>query len=353
MVTNWLINVNNEVWYNILISLVIFTFFIIFRKIFSTYIFRIIIKIAKKTPSDIVENILLAFEKPLRVFFIVIGIYFALVFLPLDNNYNTLIIKFYRSILIILIGWGLYNLASTSSAFFVKITRRLEIELDRILLPFISKLLQVVVIVMIISVIASEWGYNVGGLVAGLGLGGLAFALAAQDTISNFFGGIVIITEKPFSINDWIKTPSVEGIIEDITFRSTKIRTFSQALVTVPNSTLANEPITNWTRMGKRQITFNLRLAYSTPRDKIKICVERISCLLKNHHEIDQEIIIVHFNEFNESSLDIILYFFTKTTVWLEYLCIREEINLEIMKILEQENVQIALPSRSIYLEQG
>ena len=99
--------------------------------------------------------------------------------------------------------------------------------------------------------VAQEWDYRIDGFIAGLGLGGLAFSLAAKDTLSNVFGGLVVILDKPFSIGDWIKTPSVEGTVEDISFRSTKVRTFAQALVTVPNATLANEPVTNWTRMGK------------------------------------------------------------------------------------------------------
>ncbi|AHF08751.1 mechanosensitive ion channel family protein [Dehalobacter restrictus] len=330
-----------------------FYFFIIFRKIFSKYLFKIILKIVKKTPVDIVSNILLSFEKPIRVLFIVIGIYYALMFLPFDSNYYILFIKIFRSLIIILIGWGLYNLSSTSSAFFIKIAKRFDIEVDRILFPFISQLLRFVIVILVISIIASECGYNVGGFLAGLGLGGLAIALAAQDTIKNILGGIVIITEKPFTIGNWIKTPSVEGVVEDITFRSTKIRTFAQALVTVPNSTLANEAITNWTKMGKREINFNLGLAYSTPRNKIQTCVERISTMLNKHEDVDKELIIVRFNEFNESSLDIFLYFYTTTTSWQEYLRVKENANYKIMEILEQENVSVAFPSRSIYLEQS
>ncbi|HAU31105.1 MAG TPA: mechanosensitive ion channel protein, partial [Desulfotomaculum sp.] len=270
MVANWLANVNIEFWRNMGISLAILILFVIFRKMFSKYLFKIILKITKKAPIDIVTNVLLAFEKPIRVFFIVIGIYFALMFLPFDSNYNILFIKIFRSIIIILLGWGLYNLTSNSSTFFVKSAKRFDIEVDKILFPFISQFLRFVIVILVICIIASEFGYNVGGFIAGLGLGGLAIALAAQDTIKNFLGGIVIITEKPFSIGNWIKTPSVEGVVEDITFRSTKIRTFAQSLVTVPNSTLANEAITNWTKMGKRQINFNLGLTYFTPRNKIQ-----------------------------------------------------------------------------------
>src|SRR5699024_2676243 len=170
-----------------------------------------------------------------------------------------------------------------------------------------------------LSIIAQVFGYPVNGFVAGLGLGGLAFSLAAQDALANLFGGFVIITERPFTIDDWILTPSVEGTVEDITFRSTKVRTFAQALVTVPNSTLANEPITNWSKMGKRQIAFDLRVTYDSPVVKIKEVVKKIETLLKTHDGIHQETIFVKLNEFKENGADIMLYFFTKTTAWDEY----------------------------------
>ncbi|KUO60453.1 MAG: mechanosensitive ion channel protein [Gracilibacter sp. BRH_c7a] len=337
-----------EIWQDIGIALGIFFVFLVFRKIFTNYVYKIILRLTKKIPLDIFTNIFLAYEKPLRFLFVVIGIFVALLYLPLHDYY---IVKSFRTIVIILIGWGLYNLASIRSNIFSTMTERLNIEVDEILLPFVSKLIRFSIVIVTISIIAGEWEYNVGGFLAGLGLGGLAFALAAKDSLSNFFGGIVIITEKPFSIGDWIKTPSVEGVVEDISFRSTRVRTFAQALVTVPNATLANEAIINWTKMGKRQISFNLGVMYSTPKEKIKTCVERIDRMLREHEEIDQELIMVRFNEFNDSSLDLFLYFFTKTTSWVEYLQVKEDINLKIMDILEQENVSVAFPSRTIYME--
>lgn len=346
--TNWIGSI--EIWQDIGVALVIFLVAIAFRKIFTKYIYKILLKLATKVPTSILTNIFLAFEKPLRLFFVVIGIFFSLLYLPLNLVTTALIIKCFRSIVIVLAGWGLYNLASTSSSFFSSLSQKLNIEVNNILLPFLSKLIRVSIVIFTLSIIASEWDYNVGGFLAGLGLGGLAFALAAKDSISNLFGGIIIITEKPFSIGEWIKTPSVEGVVEDINFRSTRIRTFSQALVTVPNATLANEPITNWSKMGKRQVTFNLGIEYSTPMEKIKTCVRRIDRMLRDHEEIDQDLIMVKFNEFNDSSLDIFLYFFTKTTSWVEYLKVKEDINLRIMNILEQEGVSIAFPSRTIYM---
>jgi len=145
----------------------------------------------------------------------------------------------------------------------------------------------------------------------------------------------------------------VEGTVEDITFRSTKIRTFAQALVTVPNSSLANEPITNWSRMGKRRITFHLGVTYSTTRDKLEKCVKSIRKMLEEHPGIHKETIFVNFERFNDSSLDIFMYFFTNTTNWGEYLNVREDVNFRIMEILEQEGVSVAFPSRSIYIEKA
>jgi MscS family membrane protein len=120
--------------------------------------------------------------------------------------------------------------------------------------------------------------------------------------------------------------------------------------VTVPNSTLANEPITNWSRMGKRRITFHLGLNYQTSKEQIQKVVHRIEQMLRTHEEIHPDTIMVAFDQYNDSSLDILMYFFTNTTVWAEHVKIKHEINIEIMGILEEERVEVAFPSRTIYV---
>src|SRR5690625_4558039 len=283
---------------------------------------------------------------------LIAGVYFAVGYFPFLEQSNNLLIHVLKSGVIFMIGWGLYNLSSSSSVLFSKINKKYHMNIDEILIPLFSRTLRIIIIAISFSIIAQEFGYDVNGFVAGLGIGGLAFALAAKDALANMFGGIIIITEKPFTIGDWVLTPSVEGTIEDISFRSTKVRTFAQALVTVPNATLSNEPITNWSKMGKRQITFNLTLTYDTPREKIEIVVRQVEYLLKNHSEIHPETIFVNFDEYKENGIEIFLYFFTKTTDWGYYLKIREEINLHIYELLESENIRIALPSRRIIMEE-
>ena len=120
--------------------------------------------------------------------------------------------------------------------------------------------------------------------------------------------------------------------------------------MTIPNSTLANEPITNWSEMGKRRVSFTIGLSYSTSQEKVETCARKIEKLLRAHEDVDQDLIMVRFNELNDSSLDIFVYFFTKTIAWTEWFRIKEHVNFEIMKILEEENVSIAFPTRRIYL---
>jgi MscS family membrane protein len=338
-------------WIDITIAIAIFLIFLVFRKLFTIYIFKFILTLTRKTPTEVFTNVLLSFEKPLRLFWIVLGTYLAMLYLPFNITTTEFVQHIYRTFIIMILGWGLYNYMSAQSAFFFRFARKVELDEDSMLVPFLSKILRFSVIALTIVVIAGEWGYSISGFVAGLGLGGLAFALAAQDTIGNFFGGIIIITEKPFSKGDWIKTPSVEGTVEDITFRSTQIRTFEDSIVTVPNSTLSNEPITNWSKMSKRQITFKVGVTYSTPQRKLERCVRKIEILLREHEDVNQDLIMVRFSDFNNSSLDIFVYFFTKTTAWTEWYRVKEDINFKIMSILEEEEVEIAFPSRSLYVE--
>ncbi|KAB2951180.1 mechanosensitive ion channel family protein [Heliorestis acidaminivorans] len=336
---------------DIALALAIFFLFLVFRKIFSRYIFQLMLRILKKTETDFVAPILLAFEKPLQFFFVIIGIYVSLTYTALLPNYQDLLLRFFRSAIIVTIAWGVYNLGDIYTGIFRNLERKLDVQFDEILIPFLSKILRFITILFALSIIAQEWGYEVDGLIAGLGLGGLAFALAAQDTLSNIFGGIIIIVDKTFKIGDWIKSSSVEGTVEEITFRSTKVRTFSQALVTVPNSKLVNDAITNWSRMGKRQITFNVGVTYSTTREQMERCVEDIKKMLQEHEEVHPETIFVTFDRFNDSSLDIFLYFFTKTTVWGEFLAVKQDVNLKIMQILEENNVSVAFPTTTVYVE--
>jgi MscS family membrane protein len=323
------------------------------RQLFAKVLVKFLRKLTGKTKTQLDDRLLDVIETPARFVFVVAGIWLAVKVLKLPEDAEGLMTRIVRSLVLFSVFWAVYRGTDTLTAFLKKVTDKTETQLDDMLLPFMRNGLKVIVIVIGAVTIVQEWYANIAGLLTGLGLGGLAFALAAQDTAANLFGGITIMMDRPFAVGDWIETPHVEGTVEDIGFRSTKVRTFAQALVNVPNSVLSKNSITNWSRMGKRRITYRLGITYGTTPEQIRQCVDRIRKMLESHPEVHPQTIFVYFERFGESSLDIFLYFFTKTTKWQEFLGVQEDINLRIMDILDEMGISIAFPLRRIYIEQA
>jgi len=336
---------HDNIWVQLAVAAAIVFIALLIRGFLTRIIFNILLRVTSKTKTGVDSALVFASEGPFRKLIVITGLYIALAYMGLPESVMDFINTLFRSAIIILISSGFYNLVGGPAV--TEIGVRLEVE--KTIVGFVTKVFRFIIIALTITIIAQEWDYDVSGFIAGLGLGGLAFALAAQDAAKNIFGGIVILLDKPFAVGDWILTPSVEGTVEEMTFRSTKVRTFANALVTVPNAVVANEAITNWTRMQKRRVSFHLGVTYTTPRDKMQTCVKRIQELLENHPEVHPDTIFVRFDQFNDSSLDIFIYYFTNTTVWGEFMAVKEEINFKIMEILEDEGVSVAFPSRSIY----
>ncbi len=341
------VRAQDNIWWQLGTSLAIFLFALLLRGLFARFIFNMIIALTHKTRTELDRALITAFEGPLKFLIVVIGLYAALHCLPFSPAFFSILNGLFRSGVVVFFAWGLFNLAGSD----VYSGLSEKYSFDRSIAEFLTKVLRAVIIALTAIVIAQEWDYDVNGFLAGLGLGGLAFALAAKDALANLFGGLVIIMDKPFETGDWILTPSVEGTVEEISFRSTRVRTFANAQVTVPNSVIANQAVTNWTRMKKRRVSFHLGVTYKTGRSKLQHCIARIKTMLEKHPDVHPDMIFVRFNEFSDSSLDIFIYFFTRTTKWVEYLRIKEDVNYKIMDILEAEGVAIAFPSRSIYLE--
>jgi len=311
------------------------------------------LKYVDKTKFNIDTQIVAAFQKPVTNFFLVLGLYFALKVLISAGIPITIldIDKAFGSVIIILIYWGLYNLTGESSLLFEKMHKAYDVKVDKILFPFISKILKLILLALVITIIAEKWGYNIQGFVAGLGLGGLAFALAAKDAAANIIAGICIIVDKPFTIGDWISSGILEGSVENIDFRTTKIRAIDQSLIIVPNSQLTIQAVTNFSRRGKRRVSLNLELNYKTPKENLENCVANIRSMLEIHPQVNKKGILVRLDKFSTSSLDILVCFFADTPDYDEYFKIKEDINFKIIDILQRDGVSMALQSTSIYVE--
>ena len=232
-------------------------------------------------------------------------------------------------------------------------TGRFNKDLSKEVGNFIIAMIKIVVGGIGLAGMLMVWGINVTAVIASLGLGGLAFALAAKDTASNLFGSFALIADKSIRIGEWVKVGGVEGVVEDVGMRTTKVRSFQKSLITVPNSIVANNPIENFSRRGIRRIKMHIGLTYATNSEQISKIMVDIKDMLKAHEGISQkDSLMVNFDTFGDSSLDIFIYTFTKTANWAKYLAIREDINLQIMKIVEDNGSSFAFPSQSIYIEQ-
>ncbi|TSB45321.1 mechanosensitive ion channel family protein [Alkalicoccobacillus porphyridii] len=349
---NFVDKVVNLDWINIGISIAIFLVFLVFRKLFTTYFNRIILRLSKRASNRVIMNILRSYEKPLRLLWAVIGTYLAFQYLNYWNiTDEPFVSNLYRSFIIFVIGWGLFNYTSNHSTVIYRFAQKAELEEESMLIPFLSKILRFLVVAVTLVIILDNWNFDISTFVAGLGIGGLAFALAAQDSIGNFFGGIIIITERPFKKGDWIETPTVEGAVEDITFRSTKIRTFSDTLVIIPNSTLANEAITNWTEMERRRVYFSLGIRHSTSSQKLQLLRDRIETELQTFKGIADDTVIVRFEEFTETGYNLMVTYFTETNQWGPFMEIREEAHFGILRILEEEGIHISTQANLMLTE--
>jgi len=328
-------------------ALLVFVFFQLFRVLIR----KILYNIVKKTTNKIDDDILEAIKQPIDFLFIIIGINFAFNLLTLDNELADTIDKIVRSGFILVVFWSIVNVLNHLSMNIYKVTNKFGDKINADLSNFIVKSIRLFILVLGLIAVLQEWGYNVSGFLASLGLVGMAFALAAKDTAGNLFGSLVIFTDKPFKIGDWIKTPEVEGTIENVGIRSTKVRTFAQALVSVPNGTLANSAILNWSKMGKRRVKTTLALTYDTPGETLETIISDIKNMLQNNPDIHQETIHIYFSSFGESSLNIFCYYFTKSTNWAEFMRVRENTYLSIMKIIEKNDSSFAFPTQTIHID--
>lgn len=319
--------------YIVALMIIVLSSFI--NKYLVTKIFDYSIRFVKKTKNYVDDSVVRALEKPIKIYITFYSIYVSLKFINFDGlNVNNITSDRLKKIFIVIaICYFFYNLTLENSFIYRKIKKR------DIVFPFVSILIRLIIVIIGISCIAKEFGFT--GFITGLGISGIAFALMAQDAFSNLFGGFVIVLERPFSIGDWIQTSDIEGIVEDITFRSTKIKTFSMAVATIPNSKLANENIINWSQRNLRRIHFKFTIKFNTPVENIKNCLERIKQLLNNHEKIDKELIIVSFNELSTYGFGVFVYFYTNELNYVKYEGIKEEINIEILRILREEKVEL------------
>jgi len=333
----------------IVAAVFIFLFILFIRPLIVKMIISILLRVAQKTKSKYDDRVIKNIEKPIRFSFLILALY---IFVSILYLHNDLINKSLASLAIFNFFWFLLAIVNGISGVIYKATHKLYSEISDSLAKFIIRIVQIVIWTLMASSILSLWGINVTALLASLGIGGLAFALAAKDTAANLFGSIAILIDKSVKIGDWVKVDGVEGIVEDVGMRTTKIRTFKKSLVAIPNSIVANTHIENFSRRDIRRIKLRVGLTYNTTKEQLENIVKDIKELLQNHSGIAQdETMLVNFDNFGDSAKEIFIYTFTNTAVWQEYLDIKEDVYYKIEQIVQKYGSDFAFPSQSLYVD--
>ncbi|MDD3000990.1 MAG: mechanosensitive ion channel family protein [Candidatus Riflebacteria bacterium] len=249
--------------------------------------------------------------------------------------------------------WAGYRLVDVIGNLLMGKAAKTENKYDDLLAPLITRALKAMVVVFGLVFIADIFAIDIDKILAGLGLGGLAFALAAKDTISNLFGSLTILLDRPFQIGDWVTIGKADGTVESVGVRSTRIRTFYDSVITIPNSELINAQIDNYGARNYRRITSTIGIAYNTPPEKIDSFCEGIREIIRRHPHTRKDYFIINLNAFNESSLGIMIYCFVKTPDWVRELEAKHRLYSDIIKLASRLKVEFAFPTRSVFMQEA
>lgn len=250
--------------------------------------------------------------------------------------------------------WGAYRLVDVAAEALAQRAARTTTKMDDLLVPLLRKTAKVFVAVMGLVFVAETMELSIGSLLAGLGLGGLAFALAAQDTVKNLFGSLTVVIDRPFQVGDWIVVDGgVEGTVEEVGFRSTRIRTFYDSLITLPNSLLLTVKVDNLGMRRYRRWKTMVSIAYDTPPDTIEAFCEGIRELVRRHPYTRKDYFQVWLNAFSGSSLDVLLYVFHEVPDWSTELRERQRLFLDILRLARDMRVQFAFPTQTVHLHRA
>ena len=290
---------------------------------------------------------------PLRLFIWLIGLSIAAEIsdTQLDENFAAIVLKVREIGVIAIIAWfllrcvkGVEN-AMTSG-------RATKQPVDYTTASAISKLLRAAVIITSVLVILQNMGYSISGVLAFGGIGGIAVGFAAKDLLANFFGGLMVYLDRPFKVGDWIRSPdqTIEGTVEHIGWRLTRIRTFDMRPLYIPNAIFSTISVENPSRMSHRRINETVGVRYND-FTKLPNIINDVKEMVGNHDEIDNDqIYMVNFNQFGPSSLDFFIYAYTRTTNWAKYHEVKQDVLFKAMQIIEQHGAEVAFPTRTLHL---
>ena len=336
-------------------------FIVVLAVLLFNFIVRIFLrKLGKKVEKS--ENpwddaFIHAVEKPLRILIWVIGILFAadIVASRTEAEIFKAIAPIRDVAIVATLSWFLIRFVKEFETAYIKRRYQKGESVDLTTIHALTKLVRASIFITAGLVMLQTLGLSISGVLAFGGIGGIAIGFAAKDMLSNFFGGLMIYLDRPFRVGDWIRSPDkeLEGTVEEIGWRQTRIRTFSKRPIYVPNSIFMSIIVENPSRMSHRRIYETIGIRYDDIR-VMNTIVEDVKTMLINHEEIDKnQTMIVNFNEFKESSVDFFVYTFTKTTNWIKYHEVKQDVLLKISQIIEKHDAEIAFPTQVLHVDKA
>jgi MscS family membrane protein len=350
----------NEIWRFAALLLVILVALAVGR-IVQFIVNGYAVRLATRKGENVLTLFLKALSKPMYVAIFAAGIYFAKTPLFFDDEagirtalgsgWTTIA----RVIGAIALAYTLYRLVDVAEYYLNRLVGKTETRLDDMLVPIVRKTLRITIAIIAVLLISENiLGTNVKSLLLSAGVGGIAIALAAKDTIANFFGSITIFTDRPFQMGEMVKIGEHRGPVEEVGFRSTRVRTLEGHLVTVPNSVIANSMVENIGRRPYIRRISNITITYDSGHTKARKAVEIIKEILTDVPEVNTDPDRpprVYFNEFNDSSLNIYMSYWVKPPDYWVYQEVNERVNLEMMKRFEAEGIEFAFPTQTLYVK--
>ena len=332
---------------DLVLGVAVFLILFVLKNKISNALINVFGRVFFRNNKEKVTLLVNSLQKPLAYLIGTIGLYIAFAI-----NYNKPgVTKVFKILIILIICWGIINYLSDNLFLSLRFGENADDTMNTTALKFLANILKIVVIAFGVVMVISELGYNINGLLTGLGVGGLAVSLAAQDAVGNLISGFIIIFDKPFKVGDLIESATVKGFVEEVTMRSTKIRTLDDSVITVPNSTLTKEAVTNISMMDKRRIKMTFGLVYSTTNETIEKVRNEIQKYIVDNKDILPEPCRIHFREFGDSALNFEVVCYTETSDMDEYLKIENELNLAIKKIVENNDTDFAFPTQTVYVQ--
>lgn len=322
---------------------------ILLRRLVVSVVFGFLKKLAARTETTLDDKLFPALEGPAGAFVVVTGIFAALKVLKLSVESDHYLDAGSTIAFSLVIFWGLLR------AFDAVLDHAQEVALRRNMgvaafMPWIKKTLITLFVILGVLMVVQSLGYDVKALLAGLGIGGLAFALAAQDTLANVFGSIVVAIDQPFKLGEAVKIGANEGVVEDIGLRSTKLRTPGRNLIVIPNKTVAGEAIINNSRFIGRRADQVFSLTYDTKPEQIEELVQEMRRIIKAEPDVDTNSVLVFFRDLNASSLDIWSAYNTKDPDFGKHMAIRQRVNLAIMRAVAARGLEFAYPTTTLHV---